>query len=120
MVIAQAQNRPFHTVLPIWDLVSDLDVNDLVQDAILHQHNAAIPTGLHALSQSKGYFPIEGDITLTPDGMRGCIATFRDIAARLSADAPSLICSSPFQNAIDHLLAASQEAAYPRQGFEWS
>lgn len=116
--IAQAQNQPFHTVLPIRYLAADLNLDDLIEYAILHRRDVSIPTGLHALSRSKGYFPIEGDITLPPNGIPGCIATFRDISTRLGDAEPSSIWEFPLEDTENHSFVASQESALPAEGFE--
>ncbi len=50
--MAEARNQPFHTVLPIRDVISRIEVDDLVPYAIRSRQAASIPAGLHALSRS--------------------------------------------------------------------
>jgi two-component system, cell cycle sensor histidine kinase and response regulator CckA len=114
----EARGKPFHDVLPIEDLDAKLAVDDLIQDVLLHQHDSRIPLGLHGFSRLHGYFRIEGDIALAPDGMLGCIVTFRDISTRMAEDEPALIWISPFQT--DLSCGNAQDAAGAPRPFECS
>ena len=70
------------------DLQADVEVDDLVPHTILHNRPTPIPTGLHTVTRANRVFPVEGEMSPSPDELAagGCIITFRDVSVRLNEE----------------------------------